>query len=217
MRNQNQHYSGRNYGRGEQNRSQFSGNRFSSGNSNREATRGNQQPGSHHETNENWRYQDRDSEGNFLNRYDQYADYDRGSQSDDSWKWQDRGEKGGFAGYGNQQSGSYRPGRDQKAYDTDLNYGSGQTDYDNSGGGVALRINRGSQNPAQGDRNTSQGRRLSHYDDDYLYWRNEQIGKLDEDYNGWQSERRKKFSEDFDKWRSDRMKLAGQNTSEPKK
>lgn len=145
MRNQNQHYGGRNFGRGEQNRGQFSGNRFSSGYSNRETTRGNQQPGSRHETNENRRYQDHDSEGYFLNRYDQYADYDQGSQSDDSWKWQDRGEECRFAGYGNQQSDIYRPGWDQKAYDTDLNYGSGQTDYDNSGGGVALRINRGAR------------------------------------------------------------------------
>jgi hypothetical protein len=64
----------------------------------------------------------------------------------------------------------------------------------------------------------ARGNRENQFDDDYYYWRNEQIDKLDEDYDAWRGERRQKISDEFGKWRTDRAsKNVSQTNQESKK
>lgn len=55
------------------------------------------------------------------------------------------------------------------------------------------------------------------FDEDYKYWRQEQMSKLDEDYATWLSERRQKFADEFDKWRNERSKSNTRSGTEQKK
>lgn len=155
--------------------------------------------------NNNWRSQERDDEGRFM---DQNGGEGRSySQSgNDNWRSEDRDERGRFTGQGSPRS--YGDSGDE-----DAAYGLGRNQGQNYGfgrGGDAgeYRNSFFDQEPGSyGGRSLGRSgwqNQDNEFDSDYHHWRNEQIGKLDEDYKAWQGERRQKFSDEFGKWRSER-------------
>jgi hypothetical protein len=162
------------------------------------------------------RYQDRE-----VDERDYFSGGDRGSQRyGGEGGYGGRGQQMGRGGYGRfggeggweGEGGSYRGepqssghfGRDASRT---MGEGYGQSG-ENQGSGRGGEQGSYSQG-MYGSQGQYQGH---HHDDDYMHWRNEQLGKLDEDYKTWQGERRKKFADEFDKWRSERSAKAGSQT-----
>jgi hypothetical protein len=156
----------------------------------------------------NW--QDRNSRSGSHNRHDN-PNYDKSRNSSwsggENWRGQPRDEDGRFEPrYDRGQNAAHRS---SPPYDDE--HGRFEDD-----GGSAMIVagpraraqpgTRGSYRPLYrpeqhtGDESDERQK----FDDDYSYWRDEQVKRFDEDYSSWLGERRKKFSDEFGKWRDER-------------
>lgn len=113
----------------------------------------------------------------------------------------------GDYGGGNFGTGNYGGnGEYGGGYGTGGYYGAGRwggSDYDER--------HRAGQRGGQG---FDDSRNQTHYDPDYLQWRQQQMRELDNDYNTWRQDRYKKFSDEFSSWRDNRRNAARSDHNE---
>lgn len=129
-----------------------------------------------------------------------------------------QGSSGGMGhgrgmGAGDYMTGGFGGGR---GYGNPYDFGPG--DFQGQSGFGSQGFRRGEHGggwSSEQDRFNQQSdwRGRAQFDDDYNFWRNEQVRKFDKDYEDWRHERRQKFSDEFDKWRSSRMGQEGEKTS----